>query len=158
MTNPPDVQPPTQPAGQPPYPGAGQPDARSNNGAVPPPQAASEAGLVPAQPMRPVPGQVPAGMTSRGKVRTTRVSAWWVGLIIAAVLLIALLIFIAQNSNSTTIHYLGMHGQISLAIALLLSAAAGVLLVAIPGTARIFQLRRALKKNAGAHADSRQKS
>jgi len=93
----------------------------------------------------------PAGMTDTGKVRTTRVSAWWVGLIIAAILLVLLLIFIAQNSRQVTVHYLGLHGQVSLAIALLLSAVVGVLLVAIPGTARIVQLRRALKRNADSH-------
>jgi uncharacterized integral membrane protein len=58
------------------------------------------------------------------------------------------LIFIAQNSRTVTIHYLGFEGQASLAVALLLAAVAGLLLVAIPGTARIMQLRRALKRNA----------
>jgi uncharacterized integral membrane protein len=72
----------------------------------------------------------------------------WVGLIVAAVLLVALLVFIAQNSRQVTIHFLGFHGHISLAIALLLSAVIGLLLIAIPGTARILQLRHALKKNA----------
>ncbi len=100
---------------------------------------------------------VPAGLTKTGKVRTTRVSAWWIGLIIAAGLLILLLIFIAQNSANVTVHYLGLHGQVSLAIALLLSAVAGILLIAIPGTARILQLRRALKHNAGVHSGRQRK-
>ena len=73
----------------------------------------------------------------------------WVAIIVAALLMIALLIFIAQNSTSVMIHFLGFSGQISLAVALLLAAVGGVLLVAIPGTARIVQLRRALKKNGG---------
>jgi uncharacterized integral membrane protein len=80
------------------------------------------------------------------------VSALWIGFIVAALLLIALLIFIAQNSKPVTIRYLGFDGHISLAIALLLAAVGGILLVAIPGTARIIQLRRALKKNAAAPA------
>lgn len=54
------------------------------------------------------------------------------------------MIFIAQNSRAMTI-YLGFEGQVSLAVALLLAAVAGMLLVAIPSTARIMQLRRALK-------------
>jgi uncharacterized integral membrane protein len=91
-----------------------------------------------------------AGLTSRGRVRQTRLSALWIGLIVAAVLLIALLVFIVQNSRTVTIHYLGFDGHVSLAIALVLSAVAGVLLLAIPGTARILQLRRALRKNAAA--------
>ena len=94
-----------------------------------------------------------AAGTSQAPIRRTRVSAIWVGLIIAAVLLIGLLIFIGQNARSVTIHFLGLEGRVPLAVALLASAVCGVLLVAVPGTARIMQLRRALKKNpAGAHA------
>jgi uncharacterized integral membrane protein len=112
----------------------------------------------PGGPGEPAAGSVPAagraqpapGLTSTGKVRRTRVSAWWAGLIIAAVILIALLIFITQNSGRVSVQYLGAHGSVSLAVALLLAAIAGVLLVAVPGTARIVQLRQALKKNAGA--------
>ena len=89
-----------------------------------------------------------AGFDSRGKVRRTRASAWWVGLIGAALLAIALLIFIAQNSQEATINYFGFSGKISLAVALLGAAASGVLLAGIPGAIRITQLRRALKKNA----------
>lgn len=96
------------------------------------------------------PPQPPAGLTRHGRVKSTRISAVWVGLIIAAVLMIALLIFIAQNSKSVTLHYLGFHGHVSLAVLLLIAAVAGVLLVAIPGTGRIVQLRRALKENAAA--------
>lgn len=90
-----------------------------------------------------------AGMTPGGKVRRTRVSAWWVGLIVAAVVLVLLLTFIAQNSRDVTVHFLGLRGEVSLAVALLFSAVGGALLIAIPGTARIWQLRRALKHNAG---------
>ena len=89
-----------------------------------------------------------AGFNSRGKVRRTRAGEWWAGLIVAAILAIALLIFIAQNSQKATIHYFGFDGQISVAVALLFAAASGVLLVAVPGAVRIAQLRRALKKNA----------
>lgn len=88
------------------------------------------------------------GMTHHGRIRFTRISAWWSGLILAAILCLALLIFIAQNSHAVSVHYLGLHGQVSLAIALLLSATAAVLVVAVPGTARIVQLRHALKKTA----------
>jgi uncharacterized integral membrane protein len=76
------------------------------------------------------------------------VSAVWVGLIVAAIVAIALLIFIAQNSASVSIHYLGARGRVSLAVALLLSAVAGLVIAAIPGTVRILQLRRSIKLNA----------
>ncbi|MGA8851631.1 MAG: lipopolysaccharide assembly protein LapA domain-containing protein [Aeromicrobium sp.] len=75
-------------------------------------------------------------------------SALYVGLIVAAILTIFLLVFIAQNSDSVAVKFLGFEGQISLAVALLLSAVIGVLVVAVPGSLRIVQLRRALRKNA----------
>jgi uncharacterized integral membrane protein len=89
-----------------------------------------------------------AGLTKKGQVRRTVFSALWVGLIGAALVLILLLIFIVQNSADVTVHYLGLHGRVPIAVALLLSAIAGLLLIAIPGTARIVQLRNAVQKNA----------
>jgi uncharacterized integral membrane protein len=90
----------------------------------------------------------PHGLTGKGKVRHTRVSALYVGLVVAAILTVFLLIFIAQNSDSVTVKFLGFEGRISLAVALLLSAVIGVLVVALPGSLRIGQLRRALRRNA----------
>ncbi|WP_063774161.1 lipopolysaccharide assembly protein LapA domain-containing protein [Streptacidiphilus rugosus] len=84
----------------------------------------------------------------RRHVRRTRVSAAWVTSIVAAVVLILLLIFIAQNSQRVSVSFLGAHGHLPLGVALLLAAACGVLFVAIPGTARIVQLRRAARKAA----------
>jgi uncharacterized integral membrane protein len=132
-------QPGTEPPDQPAYPPTGPPNAAGHQPATWSPQHAA--------PVEPA----PAGLTSRGRIRPTRVSALWIGLILAALLLIALLIFIAQNSKQVAIHYLGFNGHVSLAVALLLAAIGGLLLVAVPGTARIIQLRRALKKNAAAH-------
>jgi uncharacterized integral membrane protein len=87
------------------------------------------------------------GFDSRGHVRRTRVSGVWIGLIGTAIFLILLIIFVAQNSRQVPIHFLGWSGHFSLALAILLAAVIGILIVAIPGTARIAQLRRALRKN-----------
>ncbi len=89
-----------------------------------------------------------AGLNSRGRVKRTRASGLWVGLISAAVLAVGFLVFIAQNSEKVTINFLGFSGELSLAIALLLSAVIGALVVAVPGIVRIVQLRTALRKNA----------
>ncbi len=80
-------------------------------------------------------------------VRHTRVSALWIGVIASALVLVALLVFILQNSQSVTVSFFGFDASMPLAVALLLSAVAGVLLVAIPGAARITQLRRAVRKH-----------
>ncbi|MEU7815874.1 lipopolysaccharide assembly protein LapA domain-containing protein [Pseudonocardia sp. NPDC049154] len=76
----------------------------------------------------------------------TRVSGMWVGLILSAIVLLFLLIFILQNLDPVQIHFLGATGTLPTGVALLLAAIAGVLLVAIPGSARIVQLRRAARK------------
>jgi len=131
MTYPPNAEPPSRQTHQ-----STAPDAPTPTGA-PLPQSAS------------------AGLTNHGRVKATRTSIVWVGLIASALVMIALLIFIAQNSTSVTIHFLGFSGRISLAVALLLAAVGGVVLIAIPGTARIVQLRRALKKNAAASQPKR---
>lgn len=87
------------------------------------------------------------GFNEKGHVRGGRVSGVWVGLIATAIFVILLIIFIAQNSRRVSIHFFGWHGQFSLALTVLLSAVVGILLVAIPGSLRIVQLRRALRKN-----------
>jgi uncharacterized integral membrane protein len=44
------------------------------------------------------------------------------------------------------VHFLGMSGSLPLAVAMLFSAIAGALLVALVGGARILQLRKETKK------------
>jgi uncharacterized integral membrane protein len=92
-------------------------------------------------------GRPAPGFNEKGHVRATKVSGVWIGLITTALFVILLIIFIAQNSRRVTIHFFGWQGQFSLALAILLAAVVGVLLVAIPGSLRILQLRRALHKN-----------
>ncbi|MFC5679321.1 LapA family protein [Aeromicrobium endophyticum] len=89
-----------------------------------------------------------AGLDRHGRVKRTRASGLWVGLITAAVLAIGFLVFIVQNYEKVSIKFLGFEGRLSLAIALLLSAVIGALVAAVPGAVRIGQLRRALRKNA----------
>jgi len=78
-------------------------------------------------------------------VRRSRFGGLWVGLIVAAVILVLLLIFILQNSQSVRIDFVWMSGHAPLAVAILLGVAAGALLVAVPGTVRILQLRRSIR-------------
>lgn len=80
------------------------------------------------------------------KVRRTKVSGLWVGLTVAAIVLLVLLVFIIENSQSVDIGFFGAHLHVSLGVAMLLAAVGGILLVAIPGYGRIIQLRRVLRK------------
>jgi uncharacterized integral membrane protein len=57
------------------------------------------------------------------------------------VVLLLLLIFILENGRKVPVTYFGATGHLPLGVALLLAAVLGILLVVIPGTARIVQLR-----------------
>lgn len=89
----------------------------------------------------------PSGLDDDGHVKGSRSGALYIGLILAAVLAILVLVFIVQNSESTTIRFLGFEGSLPLGVGVLLAAVAGMLIVALPGSMRILQLRRSLAKN-----------
>ncbi|WP_205789366.1 lipopolysaccharide assembly protein LapA domain-containing protein [Micromonospora sp. HM134] len=65
----------------------------------------------------------------------------WVAAVVFAVVLLLLLVFVLQNGQRAEVSFLGAHGTLPMGVALLLAAVSGVLLVALPGTARIVQLR-----------------
>ena len=75
----------------------------------------------------------------------TRASETWIALIVFALILVLLLIFVLQNTQKVEISYFAADFKIPLAVAMLLSAVAGVLLTAIAGTLRILQLRRRVR-------------
>jgi uncharacterized integral membrane protein len=83
---------------------------------------------------------------------TKTAAAWW-ALIVGALTLIVLLVFIAQNLDSTTIHFFGWAWATPTGIALLVAAICGSLITVMTGGLRMLQLRRAAKKNlqAGLH-------
>jgi uncharacterized integral membrane protein len=74
-------------------------------------------------------------------IKRTRIGGVWLASALFALVLLLLLIFILENGHSVDISYFGMHGHLPLGVALLLAAVLGVLLVVIPGTGRIVQLR-----------------
>ena len=77
------------------------------------------------------------------RIKRTRISGLWVGVTVAALVLLLLLVFILQNNSYVTINFFGWSGDFPLGVALLLASICGVLLVAVPGYGRIIQLRRA---------------
>jgi uncharacterized integral membrane protein len=80
-------------------------------------------------------------------VKFTRAAALWSALIVGFLVLILLLVFIMQNTDSTTIHLFGWEWNLPVGVAVLFAAVCGGLLTVAAGTLRIFQLRRAAKKN-----------
>lgn len=86
------------------------------------------------------------------RIRRTRAGAAWVAAALFAVILLLLLIFILENSHTVAISFFGASGHLPLGVALLLAAVLGVLLVAIPGTVRIAQLRMTARRHRGLDA------
>ena len=83
---------------------------------------------------------------ARGRTRT-KISSMRTGLIAGTAVLIVVLIFIIQNAHAVSISFLGAHLRLSLAVALLIAAIAGALVMAAAGTARITQLRRIMRRD-----------
>jgi uncharacterized integral membrane protein len=112
-------------------------------GAAPPQQAPQQ--QAPAPGGAPASGSAPAAAPPSGpapiRVKRTRVGGVWVASALFAVVLLLLLIFILENGHRVEISFFGAHGHLPLGVALLLAAVLGVLLVVIPGTGRIVQLR-----------------
>jgi uncharacterized integral membrane protein len=76
----------------------------------------------------------------------TRISAVWLGICLAAAVLVVLIIFLLQNTGSVEVSFLWLHGSLPLAIALLIAGVGAALLTMIVGTARITQLRRRFRR------------
>ncbi|BCB76090.1 hypothetical protein GCM10022251_56640 [Phytohabitans flavus] len=98
------------------------------NNAPPPQPADTEPARRPEPPRKPGP---------------SRIGGAWMSAVLGAIVLILLLIFVLQNLGHVNVSFAGANGRIPLGVALLLSAVAGALIVAVPGSARIVQLRRA---------------
>lgn len=88
------------------------------------------------------------GLDSKGRIKRTRAGTLWFAAVSVAVVMVALVIFVVQNSQNVEVSFLGFGGQFSLATTILIAAAGGALVVGIPAAVRIAQLRHALRKAA----------
>lgn len=94
----------------------------------------------------------PAGSTPPGRendpLRSSSTSNIWLALAALAALLVLLVVFLAQNTTRVPLSFLGWDWHPPLAVALLASVAAGLLLAVIAGSLRIVQLRRRVHRDA----------
>ncbi|MGH3674984.1 MAG: LapA family protein [Mycobacterium sp.] len=127
MTSDPSVSPDRPPEATPPA----EPPPASSEGTPPEPTATPGGYLV----------------SPESAVKFTRAAALWSALIAGFIILILLLVFIMQNTDSTTIHLFAWQWNLPVGVAILLAAVCGGLLTVAAGSARIVQLRRAAKKN-----------
>ncbi|CAM3400276.1 LapA family protein [Isoptericola cucumis] len=98
-------------------------------------------------PSRPVSGssgsrRVAPASSRTGKTPRSRAGAVWVGICIAAVVLVALIVFMLQNTQEVLVSFLGMEGSVPLAVALLIAGVGVGVVALVIGTVRITQLRR----------------
>jgi uncharacterized integral membrane protein len=91
--------------------------------------------------LQPTAPPAPLAKSATEPAPRSRVGGIWVAAVLFALILLLLLIFVLENGQSTEISFFGQHGHLPEGVALLLAAVCGILLVAIPGTARIVQLR-----------------
>jgi uncharacterized integral membrane protein len=89
---------------------------------------------------RPTSPEPSASGPYQGEQRT-RLSGAWTALFVGVVALVAILVFILQNLQNVELHFLTIHGQLPLAIALLFGAILGAVIVLAFGGGRILQLR-----------------
>jgi uncharacterized integral membrane protein len=64
------------------------------------------------------------------------------GICAVAVVSVALIVFMLQNTRSVEVSFLWLHGTLPLALALLIAAVGSAILTMVVGTARIAQLHR----------------
>lgn len=101
-------------------------------------------------PQTTVPAERSDAPAPESAVKFTRAASLWTSLTAGFLILIVLLVFITQNTVSAQFAFLGWHWSLPLGVAILLAAVCGGLITVLAGTARIFQLRRAAKKNLAA--------
>jgi uncharacterized integral membrane protein len=81
-----------------------------------------------------------------GGIPHTRIGRAWGAIIVAAVLGVALVDFIVQNTRSVRVEFFAANGQMPVAVALIGAALIGAFLVLTVGIARTTQVRIATRR------------
>jgi uncharacterized integral membrane protein len=106
----------------------------------------------PTDPVAPDPATSSATTTGPGRpakdpLRGSRTGGVYVALGVAALVLVLLVVFIVQNTQSVRVSYLGWEGSAPLAAALLIAAVAGMVLALVTGSLRLLQVRRRVRRD-----------
>jgi uncharacterized integral membrane protein len=102
---------------------------------------ADPAAATPQQDLTGLPAELP-----RRQVPNTRTGAAWFAICTAAIALVVLIVFMLQNTRSVEVTFLWMHGNVPLALALLIAGVGVSVLAMAVGEARIGQLRRLARR------------
>jgi uncharacterized integral membrane protein len=90
-------------------------------------------------------------------VPKSRAGGAWKSLVPALVFAAVMVIFVVQNLQKAKVSFLMFSGRFPLALALLVAAALGALVVFCLGSVRIVQLRKAFRRHQGHHEATRGK-
>ena len=125
--------------------------------AAPPPSTGSPTGSPAGSgPEAPPASPPPSGQTSTSPqsqsrtadpLRGSRTSGIWVAVVGLGLVLLVLVIFIAQNTQTVNVAFLGWEGTAPLSVTLLAAAVGGFFLAVAAGTLRILQLRRRVRRD-----------
>jgi putative membrane protein len=88
----------------------------------------------------------------------SRAGGAWKGLIPALVATALILVFVFQNLRETKVSFFTWSGRFPLALAILVAAGLGALVVFLLGSVRIVQLRKAFRHHQSEHATTREES
>ena len=86
----------------------------------------------------------PSRGTAPTSARRTRTGSAWVGISVGALVLVALIVFMLQNTAPVEVAFLGLRGSAPLALTLLIAGIGVGLVAVIIGSMRIGQLRHRL--------------
>jgi uncharacterized integral membrane protein len=89
----------------------------------------------------------PVAAPAAGRRSRTRTGGAWLAVWAAAAALVVLIVFMLQNPRSVEVTFLWMHGNVPLALALLISGVGGAILAMAVGAVRIAQRRRHAHQN-----------
>jgi uncharacterized integral membrane protein len=110
----------------------------------------SDSSVSPDQPPQTTPPGQDNAAPPESAVKFTRTASIWTSLTAGFLILIVLLIFITQNTSTVQLAFFSWRWTLPLGVAILLAAVGGGLITVATGTARMYQLRRAAKKNLAA--------
>ena len=82
------------------------------------------------------------GATAPTRASGTRTSAAWLGICVGVLVLVALVVFMLQNTGPVAVSFLGLSGTAPLALTLLIAGLGVGIVVLVSASLRIGQLRR----------------
>lgn len=89
----------------------------------------------------PAPTQRPEPAPAKPEQCVTRAGAVWTSVVAGLAVFVLLIVFFIQNQDQVRVRFLGLDGNVPLALALLIAAVGGGIIVALAGGIRILQLR-----------------